>query len=95
MRAFTHLEHCQSFSTVVQMCVVSSSKHERKLKATQNQELLNDDLYLGLRRPRVRGKEYNEFVDKFVQSVRKLYPGAYLHLYVHSARLSAYYTAHR
>ncbi|KAL9134185.1 MAG: hypothetical protein Q9175_004639 [Cornicularia normoerica] len=46
---------------------------------TDNHQLLNDDLYLGLRWPRVRGKEYDEFVDKFVQSVRKLYPGAYLH----------------
>ncbi|KAL9068902.1 MAG: hypothetical protein Q9161_005874 [Pseudevernia consocians] len=46
---------------------------------TDNHQLLNDDLYLGLRRPRVRGKEYDEFVDKFVQSVGKLYPGAYLH----------------
>jgi malate dehydrogenase (oxaloacetate-decarboxylating) len=46
---------------------------------TDNNELLNDELYLGLRRPRVRGKEYDEFVDKFVQTVRKLYPKAYLH----------------
>lgn len=55
-------------------------KHKNYLTADQNQQLLNDDLYLGLRRPRVRGKEYDKFVDKFVQSVRKLYPGAYLHL---------------
>ena len=46
---------------------------------TDNHQLLNDELYLGLRRPRVRGKEYNDFVDKFVQSVRKLFPRAYLH----------------
>ena len=46
---------------------------------TDNQNLLNDELYLGLRRPRVRGKEYNEFVDKFVTAVKKLYPKAYLH----------------
>lgn len=49
---------------------------------TDNDQLLNDDLYLGLRRPRVRGKEYDEFGDKFVRSVRKLYPGAYLHFEV-------------
>ena len=48
----------------------------------QNHELLNDDLYLGIRRPRVRGKEYDDFIDTFVQSVSKLYPRAYLHLYV-------------
>ena len=46
---------------------------------TDNDQLLNDDLYLGLRRPRVRGKEYDEFVDTFVQAAHKLYPKAYLH----------------
>ena len=46
---------------------------------TDNDRLLNDDLYLGLRRPRVRGREYDEFVDTFVQASRKLYPRAYLH----------------
>ncbi|KAL8832859.1 MAG: hypothetical protein Q9170_004725 [Blastenia crenularia] len=47
---------------------------------TDNHQLLNDELYLGLRRPRVRGQEYDEFVDNFVQSARKLYPKAYIHL---------------
>lgn len=46
----------------------------------QNKELLNDELYLGLRRPRVRGQNYDQFVDKFVQSAQKLYPRAYIHL---------------
>ncbi|CAF9931507.1 MAG: NAD-dependent malic enzyme, mitochondrial [Heterodermia speciosa] len=46
---------------------------------TDNDELLNDELYLGLRRPRVRGKEYDDFVDRFVQAVRKQFPKAYLH----------------
>ena len=46
---------------------------------TDNDQLLNDDLYLGLRRPRVRGREYDEFVDTFVQAAHKLYPKAYLH----------------
>ncbi|KAA8574700.1 hypothetical protein EYC84_003950 [Monilinia fructicola] len=46
---------------------------------TDNEKLLNDDLYLGLKKPRVRGKEYDDFVDKFVQSARKLYPKAYIH----------------
>src|ERR1700709_2382959 len=35
---------------------------------TDNEELLNDELYLGLQKPRIRGKEYDEFVDTFVQS---------------------------
>lgn len=46
---------------------------------TDSKELLNDDLYLGLKKPRVRGKEYDDFVDVFVQSARKLYPNAYIH----------------
>ncbi|CAH0056472.1 unnamed protein product [Clonostachys solani] len=46
---------------------------------TDNQELLKDELYLGLRQSRVRGRQYDEFVDTFVNSVRKLYPRAYLH----------------
>lgn len=46
---------------------------------TDNEELLNDELYLGLRHGRVRGVEYDKFVDTFVQSARKLYPRAYIH----------------
>ncbi|KAM0423530.1 hypothetical protein ACHAPD_002006 [Fusarium lateritium] len=46
---------------------------------TDNKELLDDELYLGLKEKRVRGEEYAEFVDKFVQSARKLYPNAYIH----------------
>ncbi|CAK7266650.1 NAD-dependent malic enzyme, mitochondrial [Sporothrix epigloea] len=46
---------------------------------TDNQELLDDPLYLGLRQKRVRGKEYDHFVDTFVRSVRHLFPKAYLH----------------
>lgn len=46
---------------------------------TDNQELLNDDLYLGLQRPRVRGPEYDEFIDKFIKAARKRYPKAYIH----------------
>ncbi|KAG0652187.1 NAD-dependent malic [Hyphodiscus hymeniophilus] len=46
---------------------------------TDNEDLLNDDIYLGLKEKRVRGKKYDEFVDTFVQSARKLYPRAYIH----------------
>lgn len=46
---------------------------------TDNHELLNDDLYLGLRQPRRRGESYDEFIDKFVKACRKLYPRAYIH----------------
>ncbi|KAK2800964.1 hypothetical protein FQN50_007939 [Emmonsiellopsis sp. PD_5] len=43
---------------------------------TNNEKLLNDKLYLGLRQARVRGQKYDQFVDKFVQAARKRYPPA-------------------
>jgi malate dehydrogenase (oxaloacetate-decarboxylating) len=46
---------------------------------TDNEELLKDNLYMGLKQRRVRGVEYDKFVDTFVQSARKLYPRAYIH----------------
>lgn len=46
---------------------------------TDNEKLLNDDLYLGLKQKRVRGEKYDEFVDKFVTAARKLFPRAYVH----------------
>ncbi|KAI4182911.1 MAG: hypothetical protein LQ346_006455, partial [Caloplaca aetnensis] len=53
---------------------------------TDNHQLLNDELYLGIRRPRIRGQEYEEFIDSFVQSARKLYPKAYIHLFILPSR---------
>jgi malate dehydrogenase (oxaloacetate-decarboxylating)(NADP+) len=41
---------------------------------TNNQVLLDDPLYLGLRRHRVRGDDYMAFVDEFVAAVEQLYP---------------------
>lgn len=46
---------------------------------TDNENLLNDELYLGLREKRVRGKEYDKFVDTFVKAARELFPEAYIH----------------
>jgi len=46
---------------------------------TDNESLLADPLYLGLREKRIRGKQYDRFVDAFVSSARKLYPKAYIH----------------
>ena len=41
---------------------------------TNNQVLLDDPLYLGLRRNRVRSEEYTALVDEFVAAVQALYP---------------------
>ena len=41
---------------------------------TNNQNLLDDPLYLGLRQHRVRGDEYLAFVDELVDAVQTLYP---------------------
>jgi malate dehydrogenase (oxaloacetate-decarboxylating)(NADP+) len=41
---------------------------------TNNQTLLEDPLYLGLRQHRVRGPEYDAFIDEFVSAVQELYP---------------------
>ncbi|KAH8813043.1 hypothetical protein F5884DRAFT_820720 [Xylogone sp. PMI_703] len=46
---------------------------------TDNEELLNDNLYLGLKRKRVRGEQYDRFIDTFVKSAHELYPRAYIH----------------
>jgi malic enzyme len=45
---------------------------------TDNQALLNDPLYLGMRHPRVRGAEYQAFIDRFVAAVMRVYPEAVL-----------------
>jgi malic enzyme len=45
---------------------------------TDNQALLDDDLYLGWRFPRLRGPEYDSLVDEFVQAVRHRFPRALL-----------------
>jgi malate dehydrogenase (oxaloacetate-decarboxylating)(NADP+) len=41
---------------------------------TNNQSLLEDPLYLGLRQNRVRGEEYLAFVDEFIAAVGARYP---------------------
>jgi malate dehydrogenase (oxaloacetate-decarboxylating)(NADP+) len=41
---------------------------------TNNESLLEDQLYLGVRQQRVRGDKYLAFVDEFVDAVEALYP---------------------
>ena len=43
---------------------------------TDNQRLLDDPLYLGLRRRRLEGAEYLAFVDEFIESVDAAFPKA-------------------
>lgn len=45
---------------------------------TDNQELLDDPLYVGWRHERIRGQAYFDFVDRFVSAVKRKYPNALL-----------------
>ena len=46
---------------------------------TNNEKLLSDSLYLGNHHRRINGEPYYQFVDRFVQTAEKLFPGLYLH----------------
>lgn len=45
---------------------------------TDNQHLLADPLYLGWRHARVRGQDYDAFVEAFVEAMRRVFPQAVL-----------------
>jgi malate dehydrogenase (oxaloacetate-decarboxylating) len=45
---------------------------------TDNQALLNDPLYLGMRHARLRGSAYDELVNEFAHAVKDEFPGAVL-----------------
>lgn len=45
---------------------------------TDNEELLADPLYLGVDHKRIRGAEYDSFIDTFVKNIRQAFPKAVL-----------------
>ena len=45
---------------------------------TNNEDLLNDPMYMGWRHPRITGAEYDEFVDLFIKAVKRRWPNVLL-----------------
>ncbi|MFH1113698.1 MAG: NAD-dependent malic enzyme [Pseudomonadota bacterium] len=43
---------------------------------TENEALLSDPLYIGLKQHRLRGEPYDRFMDEFVSAVEEVFPGA-------------------
>lgn len=41
---------------------------------TNNQQLLDDPMYMGWRNPRISGDKYDEFVELFIQAVKRRWP---------------------
>lgn len=43
-----------------------------------NQAIIDDPMYMGWRHPRITGEQYYEFVDTFIQAVKRRWPGVLL-----------------
>ena len=43
---------------------------------TDNEDLLNNPFYLGLKENRLRGRGYDDFIDEFMESVKVVFPNA-------------------
>lgn len=46
---------------------------------TNNETLLNDPMYLGWRHERIAGKEYDDFIEIFVNAIKRRFPQALVH----------------
>lgn len=46
---------------------------------TNNQDLLNDPMYLGCQHPRINNEAYDDFIATFVSAIQKHFPNAFLH----------------
>ncbi|WP_373097010.1 NAD-dependent malic enzyme [Zhongshania sp.] len=42
---------------------------------TNNQALLDDPMYMGMRHPRIGREEYDQFVDQFIEAAQRRWPG--------------------
>jgi malate dehydrogenase (oxaloacetate-decarboxylating)(NADP+) len=42
---------------------------------TENEDLLNDDLYIGLKQRRLRGEAYEEILAEFISAAQEVFPG--------------------
>jgi len=46
---------------------------------TDNKYLCDDPLYLGWRHPRIQHEQYDEFIELFVQAIKRNFPNVFLH----------------
>jgi malate dehydrogenase (oxaloacetate-decarboxylating) len=46
---------------------------------TDNEQLLNDEFYVGNRHPRRRGADYHDFIQQYVETAHRMFPRAMLH----------------